>query len=168
VHFWDKETHFFFFTSDEDTALIHRKIDISDDVIPSGNSIMSRNLFKLSHLFENNKYEEMGKLMINNVIEHTQAYPSSYSNWLLMALDLSSDYYEIVINGTDAISKLQEINQFYIPNKLLTGSITQSQMPLLENRYDSKKTSIFVCVNKSCLLPTDDILEAINPIKIHL
>lgn len=167
-HFWDKKTHFFFFTSDEDTALIHRKIDINDDVIPSGNSLMSRNLFKLSHLFENKEYEEMSKMMINNVIEHIQAYPSSYSNWLLMALDLSSDYYEIVINGTDAISKLHEINQFYIPNKLLTGSIEQSLMPLLENRYNNKKTSIFVCVNESCLLPTDAVLEAVNPIKIHL
>lgn len=73
---------FFFFISDEDVELVHRKIDIPDDVIPSGNSIMARNLFKLSHLFGNAHYEKISRQMLNNVLEHMHTYASSYSNWL--------------------------------------------------------------------------------------
>jgi uncharacterized protein len=166
-HFYDSDTGFFFFTSDEDVELVHRKIDVPDDVIPSGNSIMARNLFKLSHLFGNAHYEKVSRQMLNNVLEHMHTYASSYSNWLFLASDLASEYYEIVISGKDAVSKLKELNSVYIPNKLITGSVENSTMPLMEQRYNSEKTSIFVCVNKSCLLPSEQVLEAIKPIKIQ-
>ena len=50
-HFYDENSGLFFYTSDEDTNLIIRKIEVSDGVISSSNSTLANNLFKLSHYF---------------------------------------------------------------------------------------------------------------------
>ena len=44
-HFFDDESGMFFFTSDEDPALIARKMEVNDNVIPASNSVMANNLF---------------------------------------------------------------------------------------------------------------------------
>ncbi|MBG7630462.1 MAG: thioredoxin domain-containing protein, partial [Bacteroidetes bacterium] len=66
-HFFDVERSMFYFTSDEDTDLITRKMEIEDNVIPASNSIMAKNLFKLSHYYSNNYYLKVSKQMLHNV-----------------------------------------------------------------------------------------------------
>jgi len=51
-HFYDDERGMFWFTSDSDPALIARKQDIEDNVIPASNSSMAKALFQLGTLFE--------------------------------------------------------------------------------------------------------------------
>ena len=68
-HFYDDKSHMFFFTSDEDEQLIARKMEINDNVIPASNSIMARNLAKLSHYYSNPYYLKTSKQMLNNVKE---------------------------------------------------------------------------------------------------
>ena len=50
----------------------------------------------------------------------------------------------------------------YIPNKLIAGSASENNMPLLENRYNPKNTLIYVCVNKACKLPVSEVSEAMK------
>ena len=49
-HFSNQESGLFFFTSDLDPALVARKSELGDNVIPGSNSIMARNLLKLGEL----------------------------------------------------------------------------------------------------------------------
>jgi len=86
-HFFDTESHMFYFTSDEDTNLITRKMEIEDNVIPASNSIMARNLFKLSHYYSNKYYLKVSKQMLHNVKDRTKQYGSGYSNWLELMCD---------------------------------------------------------------------------------
>ena len=46
-HFLDEQTGMFFYTHDHHSNLIVRKKEISDNVIPSSNSEMAKNLFQL-------------------------------------------------------------------------------------------------------------------------
>src|SRR5690606_23610890 len=46
-HFYDLEKQMFYYTSDLDPALVARKMEVPDNVIPSSNSQMARNLFVL-------------------------------------------------------------------------------------------------------------------------
>ena len=92
-------------------------------------------------------------------------YGSAYSNWLDLYSNFSQDYYEIVICGEDAKERLQEINQKYIPNKLLCGSLTNSELPLLRDRFNKNKTLVYVCVNNTCQHPTEKTNEALKLIK---
>ncbi len=166
-HFYDTKSSLFFFTSDEDERLIARKMEIHDNVIPASNSIMAKNLLKLGHYYSNSHYLTTSKQMLNNVKEDAIKYPSSYSNWLDVMSNYVGDYYEVAISGKDALEKLEEINKEYIPNKLIAGSINESTIPLMKDRYVKDKTFIYICVNGSCQLPQTETRKAINQIKKH-
>jgi len=156
----------FYFTSDEDKDLITRKMEIEDNVIPASNSIMAKNLFKLSHYYSNNYYLKVSKQMLNNMKERAQQYGSGYSNWLQLMSDLSNEYYEIAISGENAKEKLVEINQYYIPNKLIAGSTSESKIPLMEGRFSKNETYIYICVDGACKLPETNVQNSMNQINI--
>lgn len=165
-HFYDAEKSLFYFTSDKDPNLIARKMEIEDNVIPASNSIMARNLFKLSHYYSNSYYLKVSKQMLSNVKERTQQYGSGYSNWLQLMADFSGNYYEIAISGKEAVNKLIEINKQYIPNKLIAGSTKKSELPLMEGRYNNDETLIYICVDGTCQLPVSETEKALNQLKI--
>jgi len=166
-HFFDTESHMFYFTSDEDSNLITRKLEIEDNVIPASNSIMAKNLFKLSHYYSNEYYLKVSKQMLHNVIDRTKQYGSGYSNWLELMCDFSGTYYEIAISGINSKEKLAEINQHYIPNKLIAGSENKSAIPIMEGRFNTNETYIYICVDGACKLPERDTKKALNQLKIE-
>lgn len=161
-HFFDDASKLFFFTSDEDESLITRNIELNDNVIPASNSIMARNLAKLSHYFSNGYYLKTSKQMLNNVKESIVNYPEGYSNWLQLMSDFSSNYYEVAISGSNAISKLKEINKTYIPNKLIAGSTKESRLSLMQDRFNEDETFIYICVDGACQLPVTDVKQALG------
>ena len=79
-HFQDDSSKLFHFTSDEDDNLVSRSIEFTDNVIPASNSIMAKNLFKLSHYFDNAHFSKTAITMLNNVKPQIQDYGSGYSN----------------------------------------------------------------------------------------
>ncbi len=167
IHFYDDASGMFFFTSDEDENLITRKIELSDNVIPASNSIMARNLAKLSHYYSNADYLKTSKQMLNNVKSDIEKYAAGYSNWLQLMSDFASDYYEIAVSGAEAIEKLKEINQTYIPNKLIAGAIGESEIPLMEGRFNDDVTFVYICVDGACKLPVTEVDTAIGQLNKH-
>ena len=164
-HFYDSNSGMFFFTSDEDPALIARKMEVNDNVIPASNSAMANNLFVLSHHYGNSEYQEMSVKMLNNVIDQADSYPAGYSHWLNLLLNQVYPFYEVAVVGKNATDKSLELHQTYIPNKMLCGSVKESKLPLLENRYSKGQTRIFVCENKVCQMPTEDTDKAFQLMK---
>ncbi|HHB52656.1 MAG TPA: thioredoxin domain-containing protein, partial [Saprospiraceae bacterium] len=66
-HFYDKENGFFNYTSDVDPALIARKQELSDNVIPGSNSSMARALFTLGTYLYKPDYIQMAGQMLHSV-----------------------------------------------------------------------------------------------------
>lgn len=164
-HFFDDQSKLFFFTSNSDADLVSRSIEYRDNVIPASNSMMAKNLFKLSHYFDNEHYAKTATQMLNNVKPEIQDYGSGYSNWLDLMLNYSEPFFEVAIIGDDVFNKISELNAHYVPNKIVAGSIKDETLPLLENRSVEDKTLIYVCVNKACKLPVSTIENAINQLK---
>ena len=161
-HFYNEKTKMFYFTSDLDEKLLSRTVEFRDDVIPSSNSIMANNLFLLSHYFDNQDYLETAIKMLNNISPEIDPYPNGFSNWLDLMLKISDSFYEVAIVGEDAVSKTIEINKSFKPNKLIIGSLNDSDLPLLKNRYVNNDTFIYVCVKKACKLPVKTSEEALD------
>ena len=163
-NFSDEESKLFFFTSKKDEDLISRSIEFRDNVIPSSNSIMAKNLFRLYHYFDKEEYFKRVKDMCLAVSSEFETYPSGYSNWFDLIYNIKSNYYEIAVVGDNAINQTNKLNSKYIPNKLIIGSKSENNLPLLKNRYVKGKTLIYVCVNKACKMPTESLTEAISMI----
>jgi uncharacterized protein len=164
-HFRDNSSGMFFFTSDEDKALITRKMELSDNVIPASNSSIAKSLFILGHYFENEEYISMSRAMLNNVLEEFENYGAGYSNWGMLLLYFTQPFYEVAIVGKSVDEKYIDFQKHYLPNVIFAGSAAQSSLPLLKNRFVEGQTNIYVCSNKTCLEPVKETDEAIRQIQ---
>lgn len=164
-HFYNETSGLFYFTSDDDSKLITRKTEMFDNVISSSNSIMANNIFKLSHYYGDNEYKKIAETMLNNILPQIEGSPGSFSNWLQLMADFVGPYYEIAISGPQANEKSKEFSSIYLPNVLLATANSESEIPLMENRFNGDDTYIFVCVNGTCKLPVTEFSEALQLIQ---
>jgi uncharacterized protein YyaL (SSP411 family) len=160
--FYDEQSGMFFFTARSGEQLIARKQEITDNVIPSSNSMMAHNLFKLGHFYDQNEYLKISGQMLRNVYSQIKTYGSGYSNWASLLLFNVFGVYEIAITGIDAEEQRMELEKHYIPNKILLGG-TSGTLPLLKDKW-ATETKIYVCQNRTCLLPVTKVIDAIKQI----
>jgi uncharacterized protein YyaL (SSP411 family) len=163
-HFYDPTSGMFYYTSDEDRALVARKMELGDNVIASSNSSMAKNLFAIGTILENNVFIVQSKQMLTNVADQVYRYPKYYSNWGVLLLWHTYPYYEVAISGNNAREKQREWNEFFIPNHLVITSDKPSGLPLLKDRWQHDTTNIYVCRNNTCHLPVTDVSKAVEKI----
>ncbi|MBT8379875.1 MAG: thioredoxin domain-containing protein [Ignavibacteria bacterium] len=161
-HFADKKSGMFFFTSDIDDPLITRRIDFSDNVTPSSNSSMVAGLQKLSKYFYSNGYEEITATLIKIMKEPSLKNPAFNSYWLTSAIRQAYPFYEIGIVGNESIVKRKEIAKEYLPNISLFGTNEKATLEILNDRFVEGKTLIYVCENRVCQLPVEQVSEALS------
>ena len=155
----------FFYTDDQYSNLIARKMEVSDNVIPSSNSEMAKNLLLLGLYFENKNYEDQSAQMVKNVSDDVKKNLGYYSNWAqVMALQISSPY-EVAIVGNDWKEKLVRVSKELFPNTIYLGGENEGRTPLLQNKLVKGKTMIYVCENKTCQRPVEEVTEALKQIK---
>lgn len=167
AHFFDKTSGMFFYTDDQYSELIARKKEVSDNVIPSSNSEMAKNLLLLGLYFENNEYEEQSMQMVKNVSVEIQKHPGYYSNWAQVVAMQIRPPYEVAIVGNDWQQKLSAMQKNYLPNTIYLGGDNEGKLPLLENKLMKGKTMIYVCENKTCQRPVEETGEALGQMKIN-
>ncbi|MDN3547029.1 thioredoxin domain-containing protein [Mucilaginibacter aquaedulcis] len=161
-HYYDEANGIFYYTADDDEQLIARKNEIMDGVIPSSNSVMARNLKKLGLLFDNESYAAVSAQLLRNIMPQLAKYGTAYSNWTILLLEEVFGTYEIAITGHDAETVRQEMENNYIPNKIILGG-KKGSLPLLQDKF-GKSTQIFVCKDKTCGLPANNTAEALKQV----
>ncbi len=161
-HFFDENTGMFLYTDYEYSELIARKMEVTDNVIPSSNSEMAKNLFVLSLYFDEGKYENQALQLIKNVFEEVKKNVGYYSNWALAANRQIFTAIEIAIVGKSSQKKLSELQKTFLPDVIYSGCESKSNLPLLQNKNVEGKTMIYVCKNKSCSLPVETVEDAMK------
>ncbi len=163
-NFKDEENDMFFYTASNAEELIARKHEVMDNVIPASNSVMAQNLQKLGLFFDEEHYCEKANSMLQSVLPRIKTYGSAYSNWCIQLLNEVHGINEIAVMGVDTREAKKELNNVYIPNKIILGGAT-SKLPLLRDKQ-SDETKIYVCKNKTCQLPVNTVAEAIKNIRV--
>lgn len=165
-HFYDTETGMFFYTSDKNEALVARKYELTDNVIPSSNSIMAIVLFKLSHYYEEKRYEDIVSRMVFHEIENVKKSGIWYANWASLLGLLAYEPTEVAIMGEEATSLTRKLQSNYLPATLFLGGNNEN-LPLLSNKLIQGKTIIYVCRNKTCDLPSESSKDALLQINSY-
>ncbi|MEO9662851.1 MAG: thioredoxin domain-containing protein [Maribacter dokdonensis] len=162
-HFTDSETGLFYFTSSKEDGLIRRTLEITDNVIPSSNSIMAHNLHKLSKYFpEDNLDIHLNKIMTSMKSTITEN-PQNNSNWLHLAQLMDQKFFEMVAIGENFEPICKTLMKNYLPNVIFAASNAKnSNLPLLMNRYVMNKTLIYVCNHGSCQMPVEEPKKALD------
>ena len=164
-HFYDSESGMFYYTSDTEPALIARKMEISDNVIPSSNSEMGKNLFVLGHYFYNDQFITMSSKMLNNVRQNALQGGIYYANWDILMDWFASAPYELSIVGKNSDLLRKELNAYFLPNIILSGTKSESNLPVLGGKWSEDETLIYVCRNHVCQAPVSDLSAALQMIK---
>ena len=164
AHFYDQESKMFNFTSDLDPPLAAKRAEYSDNVIPSANSMMARNLFDFGTLKYNTTYVDMAKQMLKNMMVQIESSntPNFFSNWLQLYLDFVTPPYEIAIVGPESENLRKEIAKEYLSNGFLLGGESEGNMDLLKDKLQEGETYIYVCQNKVCKFPVQTVDKALE------
>jgi hypothetical protein len=167
-HFYDETDHLFFYTSGKSEPLIARKKEIMDNVIPSSNSTMALSLSRLGTLFLDDQYNAIVAGMLKSCENLMMNEIRYMSHWLQVWLMNQYPVVEIALVGKNAIKFRKEMDKVFFPNKIICGTLTESNLPFLENRWveEPGKTQIFVCQDKVCRLPADSISLALRQLKL--
>jgi uncharacterized protein YyaL (SSP411 family) len=165
-NFFDATDGFFHFSSSQAEKLIARKKEIFDNVIPSGNSVMARNLLLLADYFEKSELQAVATNMITSLAALISNEPAYTSSWGMALLESVHGFEEIALTGKDCLPLRQSFGDHYIPFAAFAGSATPSNLLLLENRMPSgTDTLIYVCRNKTCSLPVKTVASALQKIE---
>ncbi|MBX2894381.1 MAG: thioredoxin domain-containing protein [Cyclobacteriaceae bacterium] len=164
-HFMDSEEGFFFYSSNTAETLIARKKEIFDNVIPGSNAVMARNLYHLGILLDREDWKVQARTMTTKLLHLITAEPVYTCHWAVLLSELIHEPAEVVISGSEALTLRTELHQHYLPFAITAGSTGESTLPLLENRLPKSGTLIYVCRNKTCQLPVNEVATALNQIR---
>jgi uncharacterized protein YyaL (SSP411 family) len=163
ANFYDQEDGYFFFTDAAGEALIARKKELFDNVIPASNSMMAQNLYTLGTMLDRQEYLGLSDQMLSKMSKILLTDVQWVTNWAALYCQRVSPTAEIAIVGEEADEIRKDLDRFFIPNKIVTGTRTSSELPLLENRTPlNGKTAIYVCYDKTCQLPVTSVEEALQ------
>ena len=159
-HFYDQQQAAFYYVADNAEQLIARKYEIMDNVIPSSNSVMAQAMDVLGLLFDEPRYRDISSQLLANVFPQMATYGSAYSNWAVQLLEIVFGKCEIALTGPEAAELRQQLDQYYIPNKITFGG-TKSTLPLLKEK-STERTMAYVCKNNTCSPPVETINELLS------
>lgn len=164
-HFYDPKSGMFFYTHNQYSDLIARKMEVADNVIPSSNSEMAKNLFALGQYLYNDDYITNARQMMANVKADVEKNIAFYSNWGILEINFVAPPFEVAIVGNKFAEMRKEIDASYLPDVLLSGGNSEGSLPLLENKLVEGKTTIYVCRDKACKLPVTEVSKAMEQLQ---
>jgi len=160
-----KQSGFFFTSQYHDTTL--QKKEVYDGAYPSGNSVAILNLIRLAHITGDVRYEEIARNSIQGLIDEVIKSPTGFSMFLI-AVDFMLSPIEVVIVGEreniETLKTLNFLNNEFIPNmvvllKTKEGGIEKLAPFIQDLKKVDEKTTIYICKNYKCNLPTTSISD---------
>ena len=135
AQFKDDYSGLFFFTP-KDSTLFYRDLDVSDNVIPSANSIIANVYLKTGLLVDNNDYVSNAENMLHQVLEDIPHYGSAYSNWATLGMHFAFGMKKIKMNN--ALGEKVQLGHYFAPNVVVT--------------LDNQLKESLLCTTHSCSL----------------
>jgi len=162
LHFSVEDGLFFRLSSDEEPRLIQETIELSDNVIPSSNSQMARNLYVLGHLLDHEGYLSRSEKMLKKMVPQIKQNPSFHANWATLLADHITGPTSISIFGDESLLLLKEFDGHYLPDVIFSGNHPGTSPHVGDKAHDSGKTQIYVCHGKTCFSPVETVTEALQ------
>ena len=164
-NFYDPTDGFFQYSSLESEKLIASRKEILDNVIPSSNSVMAQNLFHLGILFDDADWRSLSERMVKSLSHLTTAEPNYMSNWGIVHTEMKKGLAEVAFVGKDAAGAYLELARDFQPFVLSMGFEQTGSLPLLEGKTAvNDQLTIYVCYNKTCQRPVNNVREALEQI----
>jgi uncharacterized protein len=157
--FFDRDDGFFYYTSKESEALIARRKEIFDNVIPSSNSVMIQNLFRLGSILEIAEWKQIAEATTSPLAHLIVAEPNYMSNWSIAYMEMKKGMAEVVIAEDSSQAIRKKFLQYFEPFTLFMGP--SEVVPLSEGKSPiNGQSTIYVCFNRTCQRPVHSVEHA--------
>ena len=152
----------FYDTSDDHERLIVRPRNLQDNVTPSGNAMMAKQLLRLAAYTGEQRYDESGRAVLKLLTDAMGQYPQAFAEALNVTDMAVSGMVEVAIVGiedTDESSMIMKLlREEYRPNLIVAQTASDvdehADIPLLSHRRKlGDATTVYVCRNFACRLP---------------
>jgi uncharacterized protein len=161
----------FFDTSDDHEALIVRPRNVQDNAVPSGNSMIARQLIRLAAYTGDIRYDQAARQTLRLLTGALRQYPQAFGEALNAVDMLVGGVLEVAVvgdpNAEDTRELLDVLRETYRPNVILALAPDdvpgEAAIPLLSyrTRRDGQPT-VYVCRNFACQMPvttSDEVRE---------
>jgi uncharacterized protein YyaL (SSP411 family) len=139
------------YRSNQVENLIAHKIEFTDSVIPSSNSILCEWLLWAGLITNEVNYTLQGKKMIEWVLDKAKNNPSYFANWLRIYSEWF-EYPKVILKFNPQKCSLQEL-------QLENWSINYKEMVFLPSYSIPSSYNFMICIGSHCLAPTKSIEE---------
>lgn len=154
-HFGDNGGGFYLY-SNEHEELILRPKETYDGAIPSGNSLMSYNLVRLTLLTDEENFRDMAEQQLNFLTKIASPSPMGRAMFLRALLEHTNPPMKITV-VTDEQTDKSRLPLSLPPNAVaILLEQPSDEYPLINSR-----TTYYVCRGHSCLPPTNDLHKLI-------
>ena len=169
--FWDDDSGGFFFTGAGHETLIDRVKSGTDQAIPSGTAVATRNLLRLYAHTGDADYLHRAERVLRLYRRHMEQHPFGYGSLVGVCIDYLNKPQEIVLIGDpeapDTKAMLAAVQRCYVPYKTLIRIDPQrveaglAGLPLLHEVLAGKtqvdgKATVYVCRDFTCSLPVTE------------
>ena len=174
LDFWDDVNGGFFFTGKGHETLIDRVKSGTDQAIPSGTAVATRNLLRLYAHTGEADYLDRAERVLRLYRQHMEQQPFGYGSLVGVCVDYLRKPLEIVLIGSPGESDTKEllaaVYRSYVPHKTLIRvdprdvESSLDALPLLRDVLAGKtqvdgKATIYVCHDFTCSLPVTEPTE---------
>lgn len=152
----------FYDTSDDHESLIVRPRNLQDNVTPSGNAMMAKQLLRLAAYTGEARYDAAAREVLRKLSDAMRQYPQAFAESLNAADMLVDGIAEVAVIGDrkDQTTRevLDELQQPFRPNLVTASSrhdvARHDSIPLLSARtMIDGATTVYVCRNFVCKMP---------------
>ena len=176
LDFWDDVNGGFFFTGKRHETLIERVKSGTDQAIPSGTAVATRNLLRLYAHTGEADYLHRAERVLRLYRQHMEQQPFGYGSLVGVCVDYLNRPQEIVLIGTpdapDTREMLDAVHRSYVPHKTLIQIDPQhvesavAALPLLRDVLAGKtqvggRATVYVCHDFTCSLPVTEPAELV-------
>ncbi len=165
----------FYDTSDDHENLIVRPRNLQDNVTPSGNGMMARQLLRLAAYTGDAAYDAAARAILRKLCDAMRQYPQAFAESLNAADMLIRGLDEVAVIGDLGSETGAEIIDLlrlpYRPNLVAAWApqdVDQHEsIPLLSHRTaHGDKVTVYVCRNFACLMPVTSADETASALGI--
>ena len=158
----------FYDTSDDHESLIVRPRNLQDNVTPSGNAMMAKQLLRLAAYTGDSGFDEAAREVLRKLSDAMGQYPQAFAESLNAADMLIRGLDEVAVIGDlehEAGGKiLSTLRAAFRPNVVVAWAgedVAEHQViPLLSGRaMVNGQTTVYVCRNFACRLPVTTAVE---------
>ncbi len=162
LHHFPADEGGFYDTSDDHEKLIVRPRALQDNAVPSGNSMMAKQLLRLGAYTGDVRYDEAARGMLRLLVEALKQYPQAFGESLNAVDMIVNGVAEVAVVGDPSVDNtlalLQVTTETYRPNVIIALAEDdvdgETTIPLLNYRVQrGGEPTVYVCENFTCQMP---------------